>query len=312
MKKLAKLITIFAVAATIGGTTLSSTISAANYRRSDSGTRYIEYDCETGEETIIDIKPDISGIEYVEAESDDEREYSNSQISTCAIIGDDERETISDTTVSPYKGIGFLSCTKDGANKRGTCAAFAKNAAITAAHVVWDSDNEEVATNIKISFGRNGDNYPYGTITTKPVKIIVPEEYKENGSTDYDYAIILYSEDITISSFRFGYSKNVTTSTNVNVTGYPKDTSTAEGDEATDNSFMQWTHSGIVTKVNTSTIRYTIDTTGGQSGAPVYTDEYKIVAVHHGGNSSSNSAKRIDSNLFSLMKSIREGTYEID
>ena len=72
---------------------------------------------------------------------------------------------------------------------------------------------------------------------------------------------------------------------------------------------MQWTHSGTVTAVDSSTIRYTIDTTGGQSGAPVYTNNNIIVAVHHGGNSNYNTAKRIDNDLFSLMKSIREGTY---
>ncbi|MBE6845652.1 MAG: trypsin-like serine protease [Ruminococcus sp.] len=313
MKKLTKLITIIAVVATISGTTLSSTVSAANYRRNDSSTRYIAYDCKTGEETIIDIKLDVSGINYVEAESDDEILYTTTKTNARVVIGDDERETISDTTVSPYKGIGYLTCTKNEETERGTCAAFAKNAVITAAHVVWDKgDTDKTERIIEISFGRNGDNYPYGTITDDPVKIIIPEEYKENSSTEYDYAIILYSEDVTISSYRFGFSKNATESTNVSVTGYPKNTSTAESENASSNSFMQWTHSGKITKVNASTIQYKIDTTGGQSGAPVYTDENRIVAVHHGGNSTRNSARRIDDYLFSIMKSIKDGTYEYD
>ena len=83
------------------------------------------------------------------------------------VIGSDTRTVVSDTTTSPYKGIGYLYCEKPSytTGSRGTCSAFAANAAITAAHVVWDSNNDEYAEKIEISFAKNGTLEPYGTIT---------------------------------------------------------------------------------------------------------------------------------------------------
>lgn len=95
--------------------------------------------------------------------------------------------------------------------------------------------------------------------------------------------------------------------TAVTITGYPKDTSTATGGSS--NSYQQWTASGSLTASSTYTVSYTIDTTGGQSGVPVYNASNQIVAIHHGGNSSSNTARKLDSTLFNLMYQIKNGTY---
>lgn len=318
MNIIIKKITAAAMAATIGLIGASSVAFAEDKelakntekyedRNIVESTRYISYNLATGEERIIDIIPDYSGDDVVESNMLIEAGNIGGQAGLNVVIGNDNRNIVSDTTVSPYKAIGYLSVTKNGSNHRGTCACFASNAALTAAHVVWDSANSVAATNYSISFGRNGNVYPYNTITEQPVEIIIPEEYKNTGSTQYDYAILLYDDNTTISYYKFGFGKTLTTSTHITVTGYPKDTSGATGGSS--NSYQQWTDNGYVTSLGTSTISYTIDTTGGQSGAPVYKDNNVIVAVHHGGNSTANTAKRIDDDLFSLMKSIKEGTY---
>lgn len=278
-------------------------ISANEYvTNTDTGsdTRYISYNCITGEESIIDMSKYECDVNSVESNMPSPR----------VVIGDDERKQVDDTTIAPYKGIGYLYCEKPSSisGSRGSCSAFASNAAITAAHVVWDSNCDEYAENIQITFARNGSSKPYGTITTQPTEIIIPEQYKNTQSTNYDYAILIYNT--TISNYRFGFTSSASATSNgttVTVTGYPKDTSTATG--GTSNSYFQWTDSDSIKASTTYTISYEIDTTGGQSGAPVYNASNQIVGIHHGGNSTANTARKIDSTLFNLMYQIRNGTY---
>lgn len=266
----------------------------------DSDTRYISYNCITGEETLIDMSKYECDVTSVESNMPSPR----------VVIGDDERKKVDDTTIAPYKGIGYLYCEKPSSTSgsRGSCSAFASNAAITAAHVVWDSNCDEYAENIQITFARNGASKPYGTITTQPTEIIIPEQYKNTQSTNYDYAILVYNT--TISNYRFGFTSSASATSNgtkVTVTGYPKDTSTATG--GTSNSYFQWKASDSIKASTTYTISYEIDTTGGQSRAPVYNASNQIVGIHHGGNSTANTARKIDSTLFNLMYQIRNGTY---
>lgn len=275
---------------------LSSITATADFPTNN--TRYISYDLSTGEETIIDTRAYQCDVDSVES----------NMISRREVIGSDERTLVTDTTISPYKGIGYLQAHKpsqaDNVSSRGTCSAFSKNAVLTAAHVIWDSKANAPAISYKISFAKNDSVLPYGTITLKPTKVIIPEQYKNTGSASYDYAIILYNT--TISNYTFGFSKAATTGDVVTVTGYPQDVSTAGG---TTKDHRQWTHSGNIISSSESTISYKIDTSGGQSGAPVYNASNKIVAVHHGGTSISNTARKLDTSLFNIMYQIRNGTY---
>lgn len=286
---------------------LSSIPFSVSASENNNATRYISYNCETGEQTVIEITPDDSGVFSFEDSSNDNND---SQVSTCNVIGSDDRMPVTNPSISPYNGIGYINCTLNGETSRGTCAAFADNAVITAAHVLWGCDSINDVT-INIYFGRNGTVCDKA-VTYDPIRIIIPEEYIENASSEYDYAIILYAENSNenISNYFFGFSKNVTTSTNVTLTGYPRDTTTSDDSQASSNSKILWTHSGRVTNVYTRTIRYQIDATGGQSGAPVYTSDNKIVAIHQGSITNYNVGKRLDNDLFTIMKNIRENNYE--
>lgn len=303
MKKTFKsvLAAFMAVASISVGTIPVSANEYTTNSETNGDTRYISYNCITGEETIIDMSKYECNVTSVE---------SNMPSTRAIIDGSDERSRVPDTTIAPYKGIGFLRCNKPSSSSasRGTCSAFAANAVITAAHVVWDSNYNKYAENIEISFAMDGSNKkPYGTVTTQPSQIIIPENYKNTQSTDYDYAILVY--DTTISSYMFGFTSTADVGVYVIVTGYPKDTSTAPG--GTSNSYYQWTSYGSIESLTTYTISYKIDTTGGQSGAPVYNIYNQIVGIHHGGNSTMNKARKIDSTLFNLMYQIRNGTYTV-
>lgn len=142
-------------------------ISANEYvanTETDSDTRYISYNCITGEETIIDMSKYECDVTSVES----------NMLSPRVVIDEDERKQVDNTTIAPYKGIGYLYCEKPSSTSgsRGTCSAFAPNAAITAAHVVWDSNCDEYAENIQISFARNNSSKPYGTLQLSQLKLL--------------------------------------------------------------------------------------------------------------------------------------------
>lgn len=281
--------------AILASISMLSTFSVSADHYANNSEKYIAYDCITGEETVIDTLDYVCDVDSVEATSP----------STFAIIGSDERTVVKNTAVTPYRGIGYLSVQEASGKKvRGSCAAFSKNAVLTAAHVVWDADANQLGKHFEITFAKNGSSAPYGTVTKQPRKIIYPSSYATHPTTPDDYAILLYDTDI--SGYAFGFSKTIATGNPVTVTGYPKDAASAGG---TSNESRMWTHTGKVTSTSASTINYNVDTTGGQSGAPVYDSTNKIVATHHGGSSSSNSARRLDAELFNIMHQIRNGTF---
>lgn len=219
-------------------------------------------------------------------------------ISFYSIIGTDGRTKVEDTTVTPYKGIGKLYM----GTSHGTCAAFAPNAVLTAAHCVYSGDQEKTFT--KIEFGLNGDK-TYKTITTSPREIIVCPEYKAGDtSTANDWAIIYF--DKNISSWYFGYSTGLSTSTQLITAGYP---CSASADNNQNTGKEQYTCSGYASNIYDKYFKCDIDCTSGQSGSPIYNSAKHIVGTLHGGNSTYTSACRVKGDLYQIMAAIRAGTY---
>ena len=214
-------------------------------------TRYISYNCVTGEEKIIDMSKYLCEGMSVEAD-----------IAPISIIGEDNRGKVDITDIAPFRGIGYLTCKKPSNNGKitmATCSSFASNAVITAAHVVWDNTYNQTASNFNITFGKNGYLEPFGTVTAQPIEIIIPEMYKKNPLDNYDYAILIYNG--TISNYRFGFTTSAKVGEYVTLTGYLSekivDGITVEN--------AQWTASGPIKTVETDLITYEIDATNGQS-----------------------------------------------
>lgn len=222
-------------------------------------------------------------------------------IGMCSVIDSDDRTRVEDTTVSPYKAIGKLYM----GSSHSSCAAFATNAVITAAHCVYNQSTNQMKPFTKIEFGLNGDS-SVKTITYEPEEIIVCPDYI-NGvdSASSDWAIILFSEKI--SNWAFGYSTGLTTSTELTTSGYPSSNSV----ENEDNSGLeQYTCSGYASVISTDYFRHNLDETSGQSGSPIYNSTKHIVGIISRGNSSYNTARRIKGDLFDTMAAIRAGIYE--
>lgn len=226
-------------------------------------------------------------------------------ISCCSsriIIGDESRVKVSDTSVYPYRVIGKLYTSVGNS----TCAAFANNAVLTAAHCVYNSDANAMGSFTKIEFGRN-DDYTYRTVTATPAEIIVNPDYITNPVSKNDWAIIIFGSNITGGAC-FGYKNNLSVNDAVITTGYPK-----AGSVSGNTGYSQWTCTGSVTAVNGTLINIDMDVNKGQSGSPIYTSDNYIKAICVAENSTLgvNLGCKISDELYTLMASIRAGTYEI-
>jgi V8-like Glu-specific endopeptidase len=237
------------------------------------------------------------------------------------IIGDDDREVVTNTTIAPYKSIAYVKVINTDnigvANApftRGTAVAFATNAIITAAHVIEGNSIPKDKMQINIYFGRNGgnDSDTHITIMYNDLEdIYIPTGYTSYPDNADDCAILKFSDNIISSNSIMGYTTGMATKNSaVTVCGYPTQTSGISGGLNPD--FRQWKASGTITYSQPSYFRYNADTTGGQSGSPVYATSngnYYIVGIQASGNATYNVAKRVDQSLFNIMDGIRNGTY---
>lgn len=85
--------------------------------------------------------------------------------------------------------------------------------------------------------------------------------------------------------------------TNIVVRGYP-----------VEKNAQMWSMSGTIAASATHKLSYYIDTTGGQSGSPVYKNngDYQCVGIHTNYNNLGfNQATRIDESLFDIMNQYR-------
>ncbi len=158
---------------------------------------------------------------------------------------------------------------------------------VTAAHCIHT--NGEIRKDVELwTYDRTGE-LDGGSLTI--AEIHVPAGYTTAGSS-LDYALITVEEDLSDRvHFSIGNSYNMTNSEvgtiPIHVTGQPDQYG---GTENTANTL--YTHYGSVYgNNNVSSLYYTVDTSGGQSGAPVYTITrerydstdyytYTVLAIH--------------------------------
>ena len=108
-----------------------------------------------------------------------------------------------------------------------------------------------------------------------------------------DYALVKLNRTVGSQTGWFGYGYEQTSvGTKVRITGYPGE-----------KNQTQWYMSGNIFAQSQYRLWYTIDTTPGQSGAPIYLPTYIAVGVHTDGLVTWNGGKRIHEDMFNWMKS---------
>ena len=215
-----------------------------------------------------------------------------------SIIGTDDRFRVDNTTSFPYSAIASLRTVwPNGVVTVGTAWMYGPNVAMTAGHCIYANDLGGWPTEIIIYPGRNGSSMPFGE--AKAVKIHVPENFTKNHNMNFDWGLIELDKNIGNETGYFGASWQLDSlnNTDVTISGYPGE-----------KSKQMWQMSGSIFDMNEYKIHYTIDTTGGQSGSPVYLeDDYLSVAIHTNGayDKISNKGTRITKGIFDFIESFR-------
>ena len=204
------------------------------------------------------------------------------------------------TTEYPWRAIcSLLMTAADGSGWIGTGWLVGPRILVTAGHCVYLQNNGGWARQIEVIPGRLGSERPFGSVMAASFRSV--RGWTQNRNRHYDYGAILLPEGRRLGEELgwFGYaarSDDALSNTWVNLSGYPKDKPTG----------TQWFHAKEVAQVEERVLTYTIDTAGGQSGAPVWIKQADGsrygVGIHTNGHVTGNSATRISQPVFDNIK----------
>jgi glutamyl endopeptidase len=215
------------------------------------------------------------------------------------VFGLDERTRIVSTDTLPWKLVSALEIDAPWGSFVGTGWFAGPRTLVTAGHCVFDARQMGGwAREIRIAPGRDRERTPFGVVTATRFSAL--NTWVENQDADFDIAAIHLDAPVdgigdvfAIESLPDAELRD----TLVNVSGYPANP--GGGQEL-------WTAKNRIKEVSARRVFYDIDTSGGQSGAPVYRlasegARPSVVAIHaygEGGTPASiplrvNSAPRI-------------------
>lgn len=216
------------------------------------------------------------------------------------VHGVDDRVQIHNTKSYPWRAHASLRISAaDNSAWIGTGWFIGPRILVTAGHVVHIKGSTVPGRNgwvkrIDVMPGRNGDDKPFGTVTSTRFYSVVG--WTQNGDEEYDYGAIILGSDLGKKTGWFGFgSFSDLAGVRGNISGYP-------GDKP---SGTQWYDSRVIDSTTFRKVFYDIDTAGGQSGSAVYRirngHRYGF-AVHAYGGGRVNSGTRINSHVFANLK----------
>ncbi|EOH99453.1 hypothetical protein UAW_00605 [Enterococcus haemoperoxidus ATCC BAA-382] len=188
-----------------------------------------------------------------------------------AIIGEDTRIKVMDTTKAPYSSIVYLS-KADGGFGSGT--VIGKNKVLTAAHVVTSLKTSADIGRANVSPARNGYYYPFGSFKIESIDMHTGWTVQNN--RDYDIAVV------TLKPNRYG--QNIGDVVPIipvkDVPNLPVGTKGLLPGYSQDKYGELWEAKGSILSQTFLRVYYDIDSIGGTSGAPVYNENNQLIAVH--------------------------------
>jgi V8-like Glu-specific endopeptidase len=197
-----------------------------------------------------------------------------------AVIGRDERETISQTAVYPYSAIGYMSCHADcGCHWTGSCFMVGAKSAVTAAHCMVCTTHGNTLDRLEIFFGFQPSGKSLYHYTKGTVYWYGTDFMQQDGSYQYtwdnslwDYAYIKLEEDVGSRTGWFGISSTV-------ASGY--------SNKSTQSYWVTGYRDGVMKSARSQLelydplmFRYDADTEPGNSGCPVYSSDYYAVGIN--------------------------------
>lgn len=222
-----------------------------------------------------------------------------------SVIGVDDRTRILETDRTPWRMIcALLIAGTNGARFIGTAWFAGPRTLITAGHCVHHPDLGGWARSIEVSPGRNGDVRAFKPVVARRFSSVA--SWVNGQQQDFDVGCIHLEEDLGTQVGAFGVSAlpaNDLIGRRVNISGYPLTPGSGT---------QQWFHSNAVQRITSRRIFYDVDTSGGQSGAPVWVQDDgadktpRVVAIHAYGvdqtSPDANSAPLIDADVFEVIR----------
>lgn len=239
--------------------------------------------------------------------------YSDNQISTFQIIGENNLGKIENTkTVKKYRASAFLEITfPNSKTVTGTATMIGASTALTAAHCVYNKSYGGFATAITIIPARNLTKNPYGKTTVTTINI--PNVYKTTPAVGNDIAVINLKSSIGKKSGYLGCavasSKNLLDHYNyaIEYYGYPESGHNDINGSSKTMLGEQWGMGGDCTYVNGKVMRYDMDSIPGMSGAGIIFSTGSVIGVHDGypkNNRTYNHGTRIDDAYLKWIKGL--------
>ncbi len=255
----------------------------ADTSASEGSQEYVLYskDFVTGEEGYETVEVTTNLIHGTEAYVPDyEIDNIDNSVLPNSVIGSDGRQEIMKTSDFPYKAICKVVTTwyntKYGTVKgHGTGFMIHNYYMLTAGHNIYEPAFGGYCDKIEVYPARNRIYAPYGPYSG--VKLQVTNEFvKDNEDQAEDWGLVKLNSDVGSTTGYFGLDISTNgydlLQKNISVTGYPTDKS--------DGGVGMWKGTGTVKNQNMYEIGYTCDTYKGDSGAPVYLSNNRVVAIH--------------------------------
>ena len=216
-----------------------------------------------------------------------------------SVIGSDGRVQVNPTTSNlQSKATALITFTQNGSSYICTGWMIGANTLATAGHCVSPAKNQwNSVSSYRIYPAKNGSTNPYGSCTAK--WLATDTNWFSNRDANYDYAAIKLNCTVGNSTGWFGFFWQSATLTGLPATiqGYPADKTYG----------TQWTMSGTIASSNATTVSYSIDTYGGQSGSAIWYNRSGCgvcsMGIHAYGSSGGNSGTRITSRVFNNLVS---------
>lgn len=201
------------------------------------------------------------------------------------IIWDDDgdaRRQVSDATRAPYSSICLIHAYANVGDAQavlaGTGWLAGPDLVVTAAHVVYDPQHVRGATGaragvVQMWFGFNDDPVPpYGDAIS--TKIFIPRAYRDTLAADHDIAVIRLEQRIGDGLEWFEPQTppaQALKENTVSIAGYPGER---------DKRFKLYEAEKRILDVSETRLYHNIDTTAGQSGAPVFSKSGRRPAAY--------------------------------
>lgn len=219
-----------------------------------------------------------------------------------SVIGTDDRYRVSDTSVSPYKYVAYLFVERDDGNYRGTGFVAGKGIVATCAHNFYNQETGW-ANEVTVILNRKDSVYPYGATVYTGLR--TNNGWIETGEPAYDWGVIETQEDLSryVGACGIKGTSYDLTGEPIELPGYPKVVQNST------NSHYMWTDTGIVTRIDSrDMVYYNADSSGGNSGSPVFWGSTAYAcAIHSHGDLSNreNSGARIKGALYDMIMQYR-------